>query len=83
MKRFNVAVDTNVIENPNCECCRNSELRHTDKDGLCKKIKSVVDKLPVRCVGDWANDKIKSVSRIAKRKGKPSKDTNGEESKKK
>lgn len=58
MKRFDIAVDTNVLDNPNCECCRNSELRHTDKNGLCQKVSSVMDGLPLRCVGEWANDKI-------------------------
>ncbi len=58
MKRFDVTIDTNVCNNPNCECCPNSESRHTDKDGLCKQAKSVVDGLPLRCVGEWANDKI-------------------------
>ncbi len=58
MKRFDVAIDTNVCDNPNCERCPNSESRHTDKDGLCTIISSIVDGLPLRCVGDWANDKI-------------------------
>ena len=58
MKRFNISIDTNVVKNPDCDQCARSELRHTDKDDLCKKVKSVLDNLPVRCVGDWANDKI-------------------------
>ena len=58
MKRFNVAIGTNVCNNSNCDCCANSELRHTDKDGLCLKIQSVGDGLPLRYVGEWANDKI-------------------------
>lgn len=58
MKRFDFKVDADVRCNKGCDRCPNAEHRHTDKDGLCKKIKSVVDGLPVRCVGDWANDKI-------------------------
>lgn len=58
MKRFNVRYDTHPVANPDCDQCPNAENRHTDKDGLCKKIKSVADGLPVRCVGGWANDKI-------------------------
>ena len=58
MKRFDVIIDTNVCVNSDCDQCRNSEARHTDADGLCKKVKSVVDGLPLRCVGGWANDKI-------------------------
>lgn len=58
MKRFNIKLDTDAVSNPGCDRCPRAELRHTDKDGLCKKIGSVVDGLPLRCVGDWANDKI-------------------------
>ena len=59
MKRFNVRYDTNPAANPSCERCPNADRRHTDKKtGMCSKIKSVVDDLPVRCVGTWANDKI-------------------------
>lgn len=58
MKRFNTTIDTDARDNADCDRCRNSEVRHTDADGLCKKVRSVVDGLPVRCVGGWANDKI-------------------------
>ena len=58
MKRFNTTIDTDVRDNADCDRCRNSEVRHTDADGLCTKVRSVVDGLPVRCVGGWANDKI-------------------------
>lgn len=58
MKRFDIHCDTNRAANPCCERCPRAEERHTDTDGLCKTIKSVADGLPVRCVGDWANDKI-------------------------
>lgn len=58
MKRFDIKVDTNPIDNPNCDCCANSDSRHTDSDGLCRKIKSESDGLPLRCVGEWANEKI-------------------------
>lgn len=58
MKRVNVRYDTHPVANPDCDRCPNAESRHTDKDGLCQKIKSVADGLPLRCVGGWANDKI-------------------------
>ena len=29
--------------------------KKTDKDDLCKKVRSVIYNLPIRCVGDWAN----------------------------
>jgi len=41
--------------------CRKSdraELEETDSDGLCIKILSELDGLPLRCVGEWAYDKI-------------------------
>ncbi len=35
-----------------------AEREETDSDGLCADIVSVLDELPVRCVGEWAYDKI-------------------------
>ncbi|MBP5234339.1 MAG: three-Cys-motif partner protein TcmP [Planctomycetes bacterium] len=58
MKRFDTIRDTDSVDNPNCKRCSNSESRQTDKDGLCTIIKSVVDGMPLRCVGKWANNKI-------------------------
>lgn len=58
MKRFDIRFDTDKAANPQCDRCPRADERHTDNDGLCKKITSVVDGLPVRCVGGWANDKI-------------------------
>ena len=57
MKRF-TKFDTNISVNPKCEKCPNAETRNLDDDGLCKNIVSVTDGLPVRCVGEWANEKI-------------------------
>lgn len=57
MKRF-TKFDADIAANPKCEKCSNAEVRNLDDDGLCKKITSVTDGLPVRCVGEWANDKI-------------------------
>ena len=34
------------------------EREETDADGLCTNIVSVLDELPLRCVGEWAYDKI-------------------------
>lgn len=58
MKRFDYKIDADVRVNVACDQCSNAESRHTDNEGLCKKVRSVVDGLPVRCVGNWANDKI-------------------------
>jgi three-Cys-motif partner protein len=42
------------------ECLKRdrSEREETDAEGLCTNIASVLDGLPVRCVGEWAYDKI-------------------------
>jgi hypothetical protein len=42
------------------ECLKldRSEREGSDADGLCPNIKSVLDGQPVRCVGEWAYDKI-------------------------
>ena len=43
---------------PECKQCRNREIRNTHCiNGLCE-LSSSLDSLPIRCVGDWANDKI-------------------------
>ena len=39
MKIFNTTVDTDVCDNAACDRCRNSEVRHTDADGLCVKVR--------------------------------------------
>ena len=42
-----------------CVCCVNSEKREVNKEtGCCKLFNSERDGLPVRCVGDWAKEKI-------------------------
>ena len=39
MKIFNTTVDTDVRDNTACDRCRNSEVRHTDADGLCANVR--------------------------------------------
>ena len=51
-------VDVRQCLLPSCRICKNSEAR--DKflnEGICD-IPSAFDGLPIRCVGNWANDKI-------------------------
>lgn len=44
---------------PTCQRCTNRDERNENsEDGICKNIQSNLDKLPIRCVGEWANDKI-------------------------
>ncbi len=48
-------------ERPNISCktkCNKQERTETTENDLCKEVKSVVDSLPVRCVGQWAVEKI-------------------------
>jgi three-Cys-motif partner protein len=38
--------------------CKRADLEKTDNDGLCANLLSELDSLPVRCVGEWAYEKI-------------------------
>lgn len=38
--------------------CTTDDRRHMTDDGLCKNVMSVLDGLPVRCVGEWGYDKV-------------------------
>ena len=43
----------------NCQRCSNKDIRNLNSDeGICSLNVSSLDGLPLRCVGDWANDKI-------------------------
>ncbi|MDD3627567.1 MAG: three-Cys-motif partner protein TcmP [bacterium] len=56
----------NILEeifNKNCKHCSSSERNSNLENGLCKLIRSVKDGLPVRCVGEWAVEKIYYLSR--------------------
>ena len=51
-------VDVRLCPLPSCRKCNNSDKRKDFcKDGICD-IRSALDDLPIRCVGQWANDKI-------------------------
>lgn len=51
-------LDLRQSRHPNCLGCDRSERDDIDADGLCIKTMSTLDGLPVRCVGEWAYDKI-------------------------
>jgi len=51
-------LDLRQSHHPNCLGCGRSARDDIDADGLCTKIKSTLDGLPVRCAGEWAYDKI-------------------------
>ena len=47
------------IPNGACKLCKNKAERKQFEDGaFCAEAPSVIDELPVRCVGEWAYDKI-------------------------
>ncbi len=49
---------------PGCLKCQNRiERNHNSDDGICFNNRSMFDGLPLRCVGDWANEKIHYLSR--------------------
>ena len=52
-------VNLNPTPNPNCQKKCNKEARKASTENdLCMKVISVKDGLPVRCVGQWAEQKI-------------------------
>jgi len=54
-----VRYDFKAVPNPSCKRNCNREARHEiTSDDLCNKTISVIDQLPVRCVGEWAMQKI-------------------------
>jgi three-Cys-motif partner protein len=58
MTKSSLQID--LLERPNdaCRKCPNRESRLTDESSLCRHTLSVLDSLPCRCVGRWANQKI-------------------------
>ncbi len=54
-----VKIDLHEVLNPACRRCRNRDERcQDDNTGFCDEAVSVVDGGPVRCVGDWATQKL-------------------------
>jgi three-Cys-motif partner protein len=55
---MNQTLDLRQSNHPKCQRCDRSARFDIDTDGLCTKIISTRDALPVRCVGEWAYEKI-------------------------
>jgi three-Cys-motif partner protein len=54
-----VRLEFNEMANPYChKKCTQEKRKKITKDGLCIETVSVIDGLPVRCVGEWAMKKI-------------------------
>lgn len=52
-------IDLEELPNISCKTkCNKQERMETTENDLCKEANSVVDNLPVRCVGQWAVQKI-------------------------
>lgn len=52
-------LDLNEVSNPNChKKCNKEKREEITEDGLCLYTSSVMDQLPVRCVREWAFQKI-------------------------
>ena len=57
MSKF--VLDLRECPAPSCVKCPNRDVRKDDKEtGFCERFVSARDGLPVRCVGDWAREKI-------------------------
>jgi three-Cys-motif partner protein len=50
-------LDLHEVDNKSCRRCKNKQERSTS-NGLCDDVQSALDGAPVRCVGQWAFDKI-------------------------
>jgi len=56
---MNGIIDLNEIGNSSChKKCNKEKRRITTTDDLCNQTVSELDGLPVRCVGEWAREKI-------------------------
>lgn len=51
-------MDLREHTNQSCVQCVNRKRKEILEDGLCPSVKSILDNLPVRCVGDWAQEKV-------------------------
>ena len=52
-------ITLDFVPNGKCRLCKNkTERKPFEEDALCREALSVVDNLPVRCVGEWAYEKI-------------------------
>lgn len=57
MPDFNI--DLRETKNSNClKVCNKEDKKEITEDTLCTLVKGTQDNLPVRCVGEWAKEKI-------------------------
>lgn len=53
-----IHLNLNDVHNSECLKCSREKRRRIAPNGICSHIISVIDELPVRCVGEWTYDKI-------------------------
>lgn len=46
------------MNNPNCRACSSAERKNLTDDGICTVAGSILDERNIRCVGEWAKEKI-------------------------
>lgn len=52
-------IELNRTNNPACiKSCNKEERAKATENDLCKRANSIEDNLPIRCVGEWAEEKI-------------------------
>lgn len=52
-------LDLNKVHNPNCKLgCTREKRKTISENDLCTETNSVIDGLPIRCVGEWGIQKI-------------------------
>ncbi|MFH0953587.1 MAG: three-Cys-motif partner protein TcmP [Verrucomicrobiota bacterium] len=51
-------LDLREVKNQTCLRCLGEERKALTEEGLCTKVQSEMDGLPIRCVGEWAYEKI-------------------------
>ena len=53
-----VRIDLNYALNPDCKKkCNKEQRREMTENDLCIEVNSVIDGLPIRCVGEWGMQK--------------------------
>ena len=55
-------ININDYSNENCRKCSKEERDTLIQDGICSSVLSVIDNLPVRCIGKWGFEKIYMLS---------------------
>ena len=55
---MNNSIDLRSVKNNRCCLCNTTSRKENTKNGYCSIVTSALDEYPVRCVGEWAQEKI-------------------------